>query len=178
MQPFQLRNNHHRAVTKEIQPQQEQQQHTSFSFGSSSSTSNIINTKDSSGGDDTNTKFKDLSKSVDEGVLSAKVPYNYKDHPLPLASPLRRLMNQEDSPTDSSNGDVDPPIAIDVQRKLQTIGTGSCGGFDSCNGVTASSIIGDNSCTDSFSCYGLDGTYNDNHTRVYTCLLYYKCQLN
>ena len=86
MQPFQLRNNHRRAVTKEIQPQQ-QQQHTSF--GSSSSTSNI-NTKDSSGGDD-DTKFKDPSKSVDAVVLSAKVPYNYKDRPLLLATPPRRL---------------------------------------------------------------------------------------
>jgi len=87
VQPFQLRNNHRRAVTKEMQ---QQQQHSSFS--SSSSTSNTINTKDSNGGDDdTNTKFKDPSKSVDEGVLSAKVPYNYKDHPLLLASPSRRL---------------------------------------------------------------------------------------
>jgi len=86
VQPFQLRNNHRHAVTKEMQ----QQQHSSFS--SSSSTSNTINTKDSNGGDDdTNTKFKDPSKSVDEGVLSAKVPYNYKDHPLLLATTSRRL---------------------------------------------------------------------------------------
>merc|ERR1719183_2548808 len=64
-----------------------------------------------------------------------------------------RYLNQEDTPTDPSNGSFDP--ATDVQRKLQTIGTGSCGGFNSCNGVTASSIIGDNSCTYYSSCYEL-----------------------
>jgi len=121
----------------------------------------MINTKDSSGGDVDDTKFKDLSKSVDEGVLSAKVPYNYKDHPLILASPSRRLMNQEEMPTDPSNGDVDPATTTDVQeRKLQQyIGAGSCGGFQSpCMGVTASSVIGVGSCTDRFSCFNLDGT--------------------
>ena len=134
----------------------------------------MINTKDSSGGDVDDTKFKDLSKSVDEGVLSAKVPYNYKDHPLILASPSRRLMNQEEMPTDPSNGDVDPATTTDVQeRKLQqSIGAGSCGGLYSCNGVTASSVIGVGSCTGYGSCDSLSGTYNDNvnNIRVY-CLL-------
>ena len=95
VQPFQLRNNHRRAVAKEMQ-----QQHTSFDSSSLSSTLNMINTKDSSGGDDT-TKFKDPLKSVDEGVLSAKVPYNYKDHPLLASPPSRRL---SDTPVCSVGG--------------------------------------------------------------------------
>ena len=156
------------------------QQHTSF--GNASSTSNIINTKDSNSGDDDDTKFKDLSKSVDEGVISAKVPYDYKDHPLTLASPLlRRLMNQEDmTSADPSNGDVDPTPTDNVQRKLQqSVGSGSCnpadtcalkdsGSFpscDTCTDVTSTSEIGDNSCLDFRSCFELDGMYNYNNTR-------------
>ena len=69
---------------------------------------------------------------------------------------------QEDTPTDPSNGDVDP-TATDVHRKLQlcacTFGSGSCGGSLSCEGVISTSVIGDNSCTDEFSCFLLVGTY-------------------
>ena len=86
--------------------------------------------------------------------MSAKVPYNYKEHPLPLASPLRRLMNQGDSPTDSSNGVVDP--TVDVQRKLEDdLGNGSCTSYKSCNDLV--------------------GTYNDNNTECLVCCT--TCQL-
>ena len=67
---------------------------------------------------------------------------------------------QEDTPADPSNGDVDP-TATDVHRKLQcacTFGSGSCL-LSSCENVTASSVIGDGSCTNFQSCLQLDGTY-------------------
>ena len=84
-------------------------------------------------------------------------------------------LTQEDTIVESSNGVVNP--ATDVQRKLQqSVGAGSCpdvcGNYDpcySCDGVTASSVIGDNSCTYYYSCYELDGKYSDNNTRV-SCL--------
>ena len=82
-------------------------------------------------------------------------------------------LNQEDTPTDPSNGDVDP-TATDVHRKLKTIGAGSCLLYNSCLGVTASSVIGDNSCTDEYSCYDLDGTYTSIAIQVYfvCCILH------
>ena len=65
-------------------------------------------------------------------------------------------LTQEDAPTNPSNGDADP----NVQRKLFTFGTGSCGGSNSCLDVTSTSEIGVNSCIADYSCYELDGTYN------------------
>ena len=83
-------------------------------------------------------------------------------------------LNQEDTPTDPSNGNVDP-ATTDVHRKLFcdcTYGAGSCGGNDACGGVTSTSEIGVGSCTEFYSCKNLNGTYNDDNTRVY-CMLYY-----
>ena len=96
----------------------------------------MINTKDSSGVDD-DTKFKDPSKSVDEGVLSAKVPYNYKDHPLLLASPSRRLSG---TPVCSVGGGF-----IDCENGYLADGSGtSCA--DACTASSGTCCEGDNPC--------------------------------
>ena len=88
-------------------------------------------------------------------------------------------LNQEDTPVDSSNGDVDP-TATDVHRKLQTIGTGSCPDVcfpfnpcSSCTRVTSNSVIGANSCTDFESCRILNGRY----TCILSAVYYMSTQL-
>ena len=84
-------------------------------------------------------------------------------------------MTQEDAPTNPSNGDADP--IANVQRELQQSGTDSCEGTKACDAVTPESEIGDNSCTSDSSCSALDGTYNDNNTRVCCLLCYMSTQL-
>ena len=110
----------------------------------------MINTKDSSGGDD-DTKFKDPLKSVDEGVLSAKVPYNYKDHPLHLASPSRRL--DDNSPVCKVDGvetdfiDCDNGVLADdgsgtTCADACTTSTGTCCEGTDDNGLPADACVG------------------------------------
>ena len=46
-----------------------------------------------------------------------------------------------------------------------------------CNSSRSIGTVGDGSCTGDFSCLNLEGTYNDNHTRVCCLLCYISTQL-
>ena len=67
-------------------------------------------------------------------------------------------------PSETTNDAGDDASGADTSCSFTIVGSGSCGGTSSysCTGRSWDSVIGDNSCTDYYSCHELDGKYNDN----------------